>query len=168
MSKIYILIISCVIALRGMLQYLIDDWLKMVQITSHYLSHCWPRSMPSNGIIRPQWVNNQKRYPMPCPHGHAMGVSIMKNIVLAMTTWSYCTDHRDGCPGTHFTNASGAHEWNLMKLLFLSLNCYSYDSSRSQICTCHDSSAVVACAKLWPDQVIIFHITVTYIFTRFG
>ena len=27
----------------------------------------------------------------------------------------------------------------------------------SQFCTCHDSSAVVACAKLWHDWIIIFH-----------
>ena len=29
---------------------------------------------------------------------------------------------------------------------------------RSQFCTCHDSGAVVACAKLWPDQMIAFHL----------
>ena len=27
------------------------------QATSHYLSQCWPRSMPPNGVTRPQWVN---------------------------------------------------------------------------------------------------------------
>ena len=27
------------------------------QETSHYLSQCWHRSMLSNGITRPQWVN---------------------------------------------------------------------------------------------------------------
>ena len=26
------------------------------QATSHYLSQCWPRSLSSNGITRPQWV----------------------------------------------------------------------------------------------------------------
>ena len=36
-----------------------------------------------------------------------------------------------------------------------------------QVCTCHDSSAVVACAKLWPDRIIIFHIKNTRKFTRF-
>ena len=29
------------------------------------------------------------------------------------------------------------------------------DPIRPQCCTCHDSWAVVACAKLWPDQMII-------------
>ena len=27
------------------------------QATSHYLSQCWPRSMLSFGVTRPQWVN---------------------------------------------------------------------------------------------------------------
>ena len=27
------------------------------QATSHYLCHCWPTSMASYGIIRPQWLN---------------------------------------------------------------------------------------------------------------
>ena len=27
------------------------------QATSHYLSHCWPRSVSPYGVIRPQWVN---------------------------------------------------------------------------------------------------------------
>ena len=27
------------------------------QATSHYLSQCWPRSLSSYGITRPQWVN---------------------------------------------------------------------------------------------------------------
>ena len=29
----------------------------LVQVTSHYLNQCWPRSMLSNGITRPKWVN---------------------------------------------------------------------------------------------------------------
>ena len=27
------------------------------QATSHYLSQCWPRSLPPYGVTRPQWVN---------------------------------------------------------------------------------------------------------------
>ena len=27
------------------------------QATSHYLSQCWPRSLSSYGVTRPQWVN---------------------------------------------------------------------------------------------------------------
>ena len=27
------------------------------QATSHYWSHCWPRSMPTYDITRPQWIN---------------------------------------------------------------------------------------------------------------
>ena len=40
---------------------------------------------------------------------------------------------------------------------------------RSQICTCHDSRAVVTCAKLWPDWIIIFYVrTLCIFFTSFG
>ena len=39
---------------------------------------------------------------------------------------------------------------------------------RLQFCICNDSSAVVACTKLWPNQVIIFHVKSTDIFTRFA
>ena len=38
---------------------------------------------------------------------------------------------------------------------------------KSQICTGHDSSAVVTYAKLWPDLIIIHHVRATWIFTRF-
>ena len=44
--------------------YLIDDKSTLVQVmawcrpaTSHYLSQCWPRSLPPYGVTRPQWVN---------------------------------------------------------------------------------------------------------------
>ena len=30
--------------------------------TSHYLSQCLPRSVPSNGVTRPQWVNGTYRH----------------------------------------------------------------------------------------------------------
>ena len=40
--------------------------------------------------------------------------------------------------------------------IFFSFNPDSDDPVRSQICTCHDSWAVVTCAKLWSDHMIIF------------
>ena len=46
-------------------------------------------------------------------------------------------------------------------------NSYFNDSIRSQFCTCHDSSAVMACAKLWPDwTIIILESPVWYIFFK--
>ena len=39
---------------------------------------------------------------------------------------------------------------------------------RSQICTWHARSAVVTCAKWWPDLVNIFHQRVTHISIQFG
>ena len=38
------------------------------------------------------------------------------------------------------------------------------DAIRSPIYTCHDSSAVVTCVKLWPDLIIIFKVTDTSFF----
>ena len=56
--------ISYEIALRRMPQDLTDGKSTLVQVmascrqaTSHYLSQFWPRSMSSNGITRPQWVD---------------------------------------------------------------------------------------------------------------
>ena len=55
--------ISCEIAIRWMQLDLTDDKSTLVQVmawcrqvTSHYLSPCWPRSMSPNGVTRPQWV----------------------------------------------------------------------------------------------------------------
>ena len=42
------------------------------------------------------------------------------------------------------------------------------DTSMSKFCICHDSSAVVACAKFWLDYFIIFHTRAAHIFIRFG
>ena len=47
---------------------------------------------------------------------------------------------------------------------------YNFDSTdfiRSQVCTCLDSSAVMACAKFWPDLFIVFHGKVRWILLRF-
>ena len=60
--------ISCKIALRWMPLDLTDDKSTLVQVmawcrqaTSHYLSQCWPRSMPPYGVTRPQWVKPLKQ-----------------------------------------------------------------------------------------------------------
>ena len=56
--------IFCKIALRWMSMDLTDDKSTSVQVmawcrqaTSRYLSQCWPRSMLTYGVTRPQWVN---------------------------------------------------------------------------------------------------------------
>ena len=58
-------VISCEITVRLMSFDLTNDKSTLVQVmawcrqaTSHYLSQCWPRSMPSYGVTRPQWVNS--------------------------------------------------------------------------------------------------------------
>ena len=47
--------------------------------------------------------------------------------------------------------------------------CYikNNDQIRSPFCTCHSSSAAVACAKSWPDWIIRIQVTTKRIFTRF-
>ena len=45
---------------------------------------------------------------------------------------------------------------------------YDNHPIRSQFCTCHDSGAVVTCAKLRPDLVTIVHVTATIDFRRLG
>ena len=57
--------ISCEIALIWISLDFTDDQSILVQVmawcrqaTSHYLSQCWPRSMPLYGVTRRQWVNS--------------------------------------------------------------------------------------------------------------
>ena len=68
--------------------------------------------------------------------------------------------------GTCFMNSLWAHNQNLTKMKFCS-QIYSDYTIRSQICTCHDSLAVMTCANLWLDRIIIFHTRATYVFTLF-
>ena len=56
--------ICCEIAVIRMSLDFTDDQSTLVQVMawcrqapSHYLSHCWPRSLSPYGIARPQWVN---------------------------------------------------------------------------------------------------------------
>ena len=43
----------------------------------------------------------------------------------------------------------------------------NHDKIWSQFCTCHDSWAVMACAKLWPDCIIRIKITTKVFYSRF-
>ena len=59
----------------------------------------------------------------------------------------------------------------LHRLLMRTLNSYSVVSVRLQICTCHDSLAVMTCTKLWPDLIIIVHLWARlffFLFIKFG
>ena len=58
--------------------------------------------------------------------------------------------------GTHFTKNLWAH--NLM---------INNDPMTSQLCTCHDSWAVVTCAKLWPHRIIRIKIRAISLFPKF-
>ena len=65
--------------------------------------------------------------------------------------------------GTHVTKGLWAHDWNLEIIIFTKI-IFRFNINDdinpvgSQFCTCHYSSAVVTCAKLWPDLIIIFHV----------
>ena len=60
--------------------------------------------------------------------------------------------------------------YELIIEIFWNWFCCNYDSNDTispQFCTCHDSWAAVACAKLLPDLIIIYHGTVTRTFAIF-
>ena len=52
-------------------------------------------------------------------------------------------------------------------ICFFIFNHHSNDEIMWQICTCHDSWAVITCANLWPDLIIIYHVGAAGIITRF-
>ena len=45
------------------------------QATSHYLSQCWPRSLPPYGITKPQWVKSKHFKVMICRDWHIKSFS---------------------------------------------------------------------------------------------
>ena len=61
-------------------------------------------------------------------------------------------------PMNHVTKCLWAHNWNLLKILFTLMFIFMIQSSHNFP---HVTAAVVACAKLWPDWIIIFHVRVT-------
>ena len=67
----------------------------------------------------------------------------------------------------HVTNTLWGHNWKLVTILF-ALSFILMIKMRSQICACHDSWAVVACAKLWPLLIIVFNFNMLRNFSRFG
>ena len=62
---------------------------------------------------------------------------------------------------TQFIHSLWTHNWNLTNVL-------NIDLVMLQICTHHDSPAVMTCAKLLPELIIIFHVKAGCNFTRFG
>ena len=83
------------------------------------------------------------------------------------TAW-YAHTLRD--TGTYFTKGFMS-SWPKSYETSFCFNMFNFHSNkpiRSQICTCHDSSAVMACAKLWPDIINCLHVRARHIFTRFG
>ena len=80
-----------------------------------------------------------------------------------------------GCSGDHFTKVLSTHNSTLVKdfvalmqwiIIRLWHTFYNY-AIISQFCTCHDSWAVVTCAKLLYDWIIEFKIKAKRIFKRF-
>ena len=61
-------------------------------------------------------------------------------------------------PIYHVTKCLWAHNWNLLKILFTLMFIFMIQSSHNFP---HVTAAVVTCAKLWPDWIIIFHVRVT-------
>ena len=77
--------ISCEIALIWILDFT-DDKSTLVQVmawchqaTSHYLSHCWPRSLSPYGVTRPHWVSS---FGLVTPYGIIIGSHDVKDCCL--------------------------------------------------------------------------------------
>ena len=64
--------------------------------------------------------------------------------------------------GTHFTNNLWAHQWNL--IIFFLLTLIFNHPIRSQICSCHDSWAVVTCAILRLDLITVCQVRATHFY----
>ena len=71
------------------------------------------------------------------------------------------------CKGA-VTNFTNTYELIIQILWKCILPSVSDDLIRSEFCTCHDSWAVVRCAKFWPDLISTIHIRATLMVTRFG
>ena len=86
-SRIDILTFSYAIILRWMTQDLTDDQSTLIQVMAwccqcHCLSQCWPGSMMSCGVSRPQWVNALKLK----QDGHQFAEDIFK---LIFFNWNF-------------------------------------------------------------------------------
>ena len=134
------------------------------QAPSHYLNQCWPRSLPPYGIIRPQCVNLGRWM--------AAGDGIECIMQIIMTTWLFIywwwllmLNHLSVIKGNLISGnlisimCYGINQVPFCSIIFLGnsmsclnkvllnntnlqLNCH-IDPIRSQLCTCHSSSAVV-------------------------
>ena len=120
-------------------------------LPSHYLYKWW-FSVNQNQRNKLQWNSNQNTVTFFKKMHMKSHLQSIRHFVL---TWMCEED-----PETDVTNGLWAHQWNLINFLFNII-------FRSQFCTCQDSSAVVICAKLWPD-LIIFFVNAMAIFIRFG
>ena len=112
-----------------------------------------------------------------CMQNHRM-IYCIKRELLKNEIWYYsiCDTSAtwQGIPGSN----SLEWPWNSFHKEFMSLLsnsckyiCYSYmksiDLIRSQFCTCHDSWAVMTCAKLWHDWIIRIELKSKWIFKSF-
>ena len=146
----------CKIVVSWMLEDLDDDRSTMVQVmawwcqaTSHNLNQCWLYCMKPYSITRGQWVNlmakaaetmasHNNALHHDFTHGH-ITYYILKNS--HWQTWTYCINN---------FSLSNKISWNNFKLQF---NNSGYQIA-TIFCTCHDSIAVMACAKFCGNHLI--------------
>ena len=125
--------ISCEIVLEWMSMDLTDGKLTLVQVlawccqaTSHYLSQCWPRSLSSYDIIRPQWVKSSLtpdlRPVSPCGSWRWGSAKQTRPMFPETTpTWvpqspGSSSVQRPGCYGDRCRPAPWRSQWNLHSL----------------------------------------------------
>ena len=121
-----------------------------------------------------------------CPHGHLQqvnftvgerwncgwlmqtieAISVLAEALLSSTREGPLLNEGSEGPGTpfhqHFMSLSLKSHENIF-----CCNHYSDDAIRPWFCSCHDSWAVVACAKSWSDYMITIHMRTKYILARF-
>ena len=86
-------------------------------------------------------------------------------------SWEIMTENKADSPESHLKSGDPFHKQLMRLQTKVSKSSYwlylkSNDKIMSQFCTCHDSLAVMTCANLWPDWIIIIIIETRIISTR--
>ena len=104
---------------------------------------------------------------LPCqstqPHDKGDNVQLVVSHIITPPKNSYLlllTGHQQGA-----TQGNPLHQNNSSSWCLIMDDTFSHWIHKSKFCTCHDSSAVVACAKLWLDWLIRIKIKANRIFT---
>ena len=157
-------------------QHCFRQWLVACSAPDHWLNQCW---LDINSTLRNKFQWNLNQNTEFFFHNHAFEVVVcqLSAILFRLQCFyktsralliQYALHHPIGGPEARITN----NLWEvIIQIIFKNSLCSNLDSNDSikpPICTCHDSRAVMTCANLWLDWIIISHLRAITIFTRFG